>query len=133
MAARTEDTALFPAELVCGEGTFDYCEGTVGDIKDPINTCDGAIRKGSFDDYCYEDLLYDSSITTVQEAADLYQERKDAEEGELCPSDRIDEAYNKIEGTQGQGIFVIDFNKDCDSEEECAASCPWGGCVYPDE
>ena len=42
-------------------------------------------------------------------------------------------AYNKIEGTQGQGIFVIDFNMDCDSEEDCAASCPEGGCVYPGE
>lgn len=107
------------------------CEGTVGDITDPINTCSGAIRKGSFDDYCYEDLLYNRDVQNVDEAAELYQERKDSQEDELCPSFEIDDAYNKIEGTQGQGIFVIDFNTECDNLDECVSSCPDGQCEYP--
>jgi len=130
--SRTDDIIYFRQNSYVVKVRSIGCEGTVGDITDPINTCNGAIRKGSFDDYCYEDLLYNRDVQNVDEAAELYQARKDSDEDELCPSLEINAAYNKIEGTQGQGVFVIDFNKDCDSEAECANSCPAGQCEYPE-
>jgi len=97
------------------------CEGEFTSIEDPINTCTGSIRKGSFDDYCYEDLVYDINVKDVDGAAEEFKKR-----GNVCENERIEEVFNVIAGTEGQGVFVIDFNRDCANVQECVDSCPDG-------
>ena len=101
------------------------CEGEYEE-SDPFGSCTGQLKRGAYDDYCYEDLVY-NGYNTIDLAAARYEETKDCENSEI-----IQPGYNKVEGTQGQGIFVVDFHSDCD-EEKCVQSCPMGQCVYPSE